>query len=82
MTTWRIEIQAEMEAHNEDWNCVESIAGEEFLDLEFDDGFGGVCGQPFTVWTQNRVYFPKEYDGAEGCISVSRNPDGLPTEHK
>ena len=53
---------------------------EELL-KEFDGGFGCSEGEPFTLWTTNRVYFPVVYDGAEWCASVSRNPDGKPTYH-
>ncbi len=47
----------------------------------FDAGYGGTEGAHFTVWTSKRVYFPVQYDGAEWCASVSREPDGVATEH-
>lgn len=52
------------------------------LDIEFEAGFGTPEGAPFTVWTNNRVYFPLESDGAKSCGSVARHPDGQPTEHQ
>ena len=81
MATWRELILEEMEKHADPWECVESIAGEDVLDVEFDDGFGPIEGEPFTIWTASRVYFPTSNDGAEYCRSVSRHPDGKPTEH-
>ena len=52
-----------------------------WLDVEFDSGFGCAEGIPFAIWTTKRVYFPTEYDGAEGCTSCSRDPDGSPKWH-
>ena len=34
----------------------------------------------FTVWTTNTVYFPVTYDCSLWTGSVSRNPDGKPTQ--
>ena len=81
-TTWRTEILAEMKRAGEEWADVEATTlTDEELDLPFNDGFGGTEGLPFTLWTHARVYFPWQYDGSEGCTSVARHPDGLPTEH-
>jgi hypothetical protein len=55
---------------------------DEEMNKEFDSGYGGTKGVPFTVWTKNTVYFPICYDGAEWVGSVSRNPDGKSTEHQ
>ena len=49
--------------------------------VEFNDGYGGAEGMPFTIWTKKNVFFPAVYDGAEWVACVSRNPDGVPTEH-
>ncbi len=78
-TTWRKLIKLEMGEHGETFDDVVSAVGD--LDVEFDPGHGGTEGPPFTVWTRNRVYFPACYDGLEWVASVSRNPDGKPTEH-
>lgn len=51
------------------------------LDVPFDNGYGGTEGRTFTVWTHTRVYFPTEYNGAEGVASVPRNPCDEPTRH-
>lgn len=82
ITTWRKDIQSSLARHGESWKDIESITlTEEQLDRSFNDGFGGSEGDPFTVWTKHRVYFPAVYDGSEWVTSVSRNPDGLPTIH-
>lgn len=82
MTNWKKQIEYVMELHGETFaDVVECTLTEEELVVEFDSGFGGSQGAPFTLWTTNRVYFPVVYDGAEWVESVSRNPDGKPTYH-
>jgi len=95
MATWRELIEREMAEQGETWDGIVSVAlpeqpaatdwGEpEFvadLDAEFDNGYGGINGCPFTVWTASRVYFPVVYDGAESCGSAPRNPGDVATEH-
>lgn len=51
------------------------------LDREFDAGYGCAEGGAFCAWTEKRVYFPVQYDGAEWVSSVSREPDGHPIYH-
>lgn len=82
-TTWRAMIGFAMEEVGEGWGDVVEMAPKDsgWLQDEFDNGYGGEQGIPFTVWTANRVYFPACYDGAEWVESVSRNPDGKPTDH-
>lgn len=80
--SWRKGITEHMERHGETWADVEACTlSEKQLDEVFDPGFGGTEGEPFTVWTALRVYFPGCYDGAEWVDSVSRNPDGVATAH-
>lgn len=82
MSSWVKHISIEMDCQGETWEDVESITlSEEELHREFDSGYGGEEGEPFTIWTKKRVYFPTTYDGSEWCSSVSRNPDGVPTRH-
>ena len=79
---WREMIAEEMEERGESWDdAVYSTLTSEQLNREFDTGYGGTEGNPFTVWTASRVYFPVCYDGAEWCGSVARNPDGHATAH-
>ena len=80
--TWRQMITEELKENKETWNDIVSITlTDEELDKEFDPGYGSREGQPFTAWTKRRVYFPVTYDGAEWVASVSRKPNGKPTEH-
>jgi len=82
MSNWKELIQHEMNIQKETFeDVVSSTLTEEELLKEFYDGFGCSEGEPFTLWTTNRVYFPVVYDGAEWAKSVSRNPDGKPTSH-
>lgn len=82
LTNWKQSIQAEMNLQSETFDdVVECTLTEEELMVEFNGGYGGSEGKPFTLWTTNRVYFPVVYDGAEWVESVSRNPDGKPTRH-
>lgn len=82
MTTWTEEISKEMKVRGEWWTDVESAVGVDHFNVSFNDGPGTINGKAFTVWTKNRVYFPTvDQDGAEGCESVSRNPDGFATWH-
>ena len=83
MTSWKKELTEAFEANGDSWDNVEqNTMSEEEMDAEFDNGYGGTEGIPFTVWTKDNVYFPICYDGAEWVGSVSRNPDGEPTEHQ
>lgn len=82
-TTWRKAIEQRMQENNDmtDGDFVYTLTEEE-MDIEFDNGFGGTKGLPFTAWTDEFVYFPICYDGAEWCGSIARNPDGNPTSHQ
>jgi hypothetical protein len=83
ITTWRQELEEEFKAHGEDFDdVVQCTLSETELDYEFDDSYGFENGMPFTLWTVNRVYFPVCYHGSEWVGSVSRHPDGRPTEHQ
>lgn len=80
--SWREMITWEMDRNSDSWDdVVSNTMTDEEMDVVFYSGFGGAEGVPFTIWTKRRVYFPTEYDGAEGVASVSRNPDGKRTEH-
>lgn len=81
-TCWRRGIEYAMGLHGEGWgDIVSSATPLPALDRMFDSGYGGSEGEPFTVWTHGRVYFPLVYDGAEWVGSVSRSPDGKATKH-
>jgi hypothetical protein len=83
ITTWKKEIEEELENNGETWSDIiyNTLDDEEVL-KEFDCGYGGTEGLPFTAWTSKRVYFPICYDGAEWCSSVPRDPCSERTRHK
>lgn len=82
MANWKVMLDEVMEDNGESWSDIEvNTMTKEEMDKEFDNGYGGTEGIPFTVWTARSVYFPACYDGAEWICRVSRNPDGNPTEH-
>lgn len=74
-TNWHTLITVAMDGRNESWeDVVEHTLDNEDLYREFDDDIGVEQGTPFTLWTQDRVYFPICYDGSEWVGSVPRNP--------
>lgn len=96
MANWREMIAGEMKCENDSWDDVigmafqhnpdqhdkyESPALDKMLDREFHAGFGWPEGDYFTVWTEKRVYFPVQYDGAESVGSVPRFPCNEATIH-
>lgn len=75
MTTWRAQITHEFYANRDSWeDVVHCTLSDSELDTEFNDGWGVTNGQPFTLWTENYVYFPICYDGAEWVGSAPRHP--------
>jgi hypothetical protein len=82
MTTWRALITQALAEHGESWADVEACTlTDAALDRPFNAGFGHPEGEPFTLWTTHRVYFPGVWDGAEWVDSVPRHPNGEATEH-
>lgn len=72
-TTWRKELAVAMEGV--DSGPVIAYAPDEAaFDVVFDPGYGGACGPPVLAWTEDRVYYPLQYDGAEWLGSAPRNP--------
>lgn len=82
LTTWEKELKITMADKGESLeDIVSNTLTPEQMIREFNDGFGGSEGHPFTVWTKKRVYFPVVYDGSEWVESVPRDPNGEPTIH-
>lgn len=82
MTTWKALLDAEFARVGESWpDVVANTMTSEEMNRQFDAGYGLPNGIPFTVWTENRVYFPHCYDGEETVASVARHPVGVPTPH-
>ena len=77
---WRDEIAREMKLRGETWDdVVASCVPNEVLSGPYEPEHGAGTEVAFTIWTENRVYFPATYDGWEWCESVPRNPDGTRT---
>ena len=74
MSTWRKLIQSEREDRADLASPLIVAPDESVLDDEFDAGYGGSEGPAFLAWTDDRVYFPVTYDGAEWAGSAPRNP--------
>jgi len=83
MTTWAIKIADAMADRGDDPSHVVAVAASETFDFdrEFNDGYGAVEGDPFTIWTEKWVYFPATHDGVEWIASVPRNPCAVITDH-
>lgn len=80
--SWFELLSKALKENEEIWEDVVShTLSQAELHQKFDTGFGGSRGNPFTLWTRNRVYFPAVYDGLEWVESVSRLPDGVPKNH-
>ena len=80
--TWRKLIK-EAAANNDDsFDSLVITIDEGELDREFDDGSGGTEGSPFTAWSNDYVYFPVCYGGAEWVDSVPRHPGCVASSHK
>lgn len=83
MATWKALLEQEMRARGETLADLESSTfPAQDMEKEFDAESGHIHGQPFTAWTAKTVYFPVGHDGIEWVGSVSRHPDGKPTEHQ
>ena len=77
--TWRGMILYEMECHDDNLSdIVASTLTNEQADIDSSRS-GESREASFTVWTEDRVYFPIGDDGLQWCGSVARNPDGKPT---
>jgi hypothetical protein len=81
-TNWKELIAEGMSYHQETLeDVVSTTLSDDDKVKEFNSGYGGTEGVPFTLWTKKRVYFPVVYDGSEWVGSVSRDPDGVATNH-
>jgi hypothetical protein len=83
ITTWRKELEEALTRRGESFDDVEAnTMTEEEMDREFESNYTKPeIAVPFTVWTENNVYFPFTCDGFAVWVSVvSRNPNGKPTE--
>lgn len=74
MTTWRDCFEDERNFAGDTSPVVAVAPDEAVLDVRFDGGYGSAKGPDVLIWTEERVYFPVTYDGAESLGSAPRNP--------
>lgn len=79
--TWRKMFEEVFADTGDTFETTKITLSQEELDVEFDAGYGGTNGKPFTAWSKKFVYFPAQYDGEEWIAYVSRNPNGKATDH-
>ena len=71
---WEKGLKEAFENNGDDFSKMITTLTDEELIAEFDNGFGGIEGVPFTAWGEKFVYFPICYDGTEWVGSAPRNP--------
>ncbi|MBL4940366.1 MAG: hypothetical protein JKY81_01735 [Colwellia sp.] len=81
MTNWMNLIEQEMDDRGDKGPIIHNSLTDNEMLVEFNDGYGGSEGIPFTAWTDARVYFPVVYDGSEWVGSAPRNPNNEETPH-
>lgn len=82
-TTWRQDIERERKERGDDVGpLVGCTLSEEQMDAEFDPRYDHYeDAVNFTAWTEARVYFATQYDGATDTDSVPRHPCDEADEH-
>jgi hypothetical protein len=81
LTTWRKEFEEAFKTTGDSFERLIIAIEPGGLDKEFDSGYGSTNGSCFTAWSDNYVYFPACYDGAEWIEYVFRNPCNQVTAH-
>ncbi|MBD3293368.1 MAG: hypothetical protein GF393_10620 [Armatimonadia bacterium] len=81
MTSWAKELREAVALTGDEYKYLTCTLSRAELAVEFDPGYGAPKGKPFTAWSDDWVYFPAEYDGAEWVAWVPRNPCGIAKAH-
>lgn len=82
ITTWDKHLRYEFSVTGDNYSKMVTTLTNEELHKEFDSGYGGEEGTPFTAWGDKYVYFPVCYDGAEWVGYAPRNLCDIITEHQ
>ncbi len=82
ITTWYSELMSAIKQHDDVLIRTMPPQGTDMWHTEFDPGWGGTEGEPFTAWGRDRVYFPLSYDGSEWIGSAPRNPSFEKLSHQ
>ncbi len=80
--SWKEMLVEEFALNGDDFEKMRTTLTVKELNKDFDAGFGGTEGTPFTAWGEKYVYFPICYDGAEWVGSAPRNPCDEKCEHQ
>jgi hypothetical protein len=81
-TTWRKLIQPLLEENGDSFDALQMCPDLNAFDTPFNDGYGTPEGPLFTAWSNQWVYFPVCYDGAEWVGCAPRNPCPIATDHQ
>lgn len=73
--SWKHLFEDVFKETHDNFDDLEITLSESELNKKFDTGFGAVKGKSFLAWSENWVYFPVCYDGAEWIEYVPRNPN-------
>jgi hypothetical protein len=82
MANWEQKLKEAFESNKEDFSQMVCTLSKEERLIEFDDGWGGAEGAPFTAWGDKYVYFPICYDGSEWVGCAPRNPCNEAMSHQ
>jgi hypothetical protein len=74
LTTWQALLDDARKDAKDESPVVSVAPNPDALEVRFDDGYGSPMGGHVLIWTEERVYFPVVYDGAEWLGSAPRNP--------
>tara|TARA_R100000951_G_scaffold101420_1_gene92990 strand:+ start:44159 stop:44389 length:231 start_codon:yes stop_codon:yes gene_type:complete len=74
MATWKEHFKETLEETGDKYEDLVCTLSDTQLNREFDDGYGGPEGTSFTAWSEEYVYFSRDYDGADYIDYALRNP--------
>ena len=81
MANWKEMLIEAFKETGDDFSKMKTTLSNEELLEDFDSGYGGSEGKPFTSWGEKYVYFPIVYDGAEWVGYAPRNVCKIKTSH-
>lgn len=81
MVSWNKLIEELLDDEKDTDVIIHSTLTDNRMNAEFDGSYGGSCGEPFTAWSNDWVYFPVVYDGAEWVGRVPRDPCDIASNH-
>lgn len=79
---WCDELKKAFEENGEKFSRMVTTLSKEELFREFDGGYGGTEGDPFTAWGEKFVYFPICHGGSEWVGKAPRNPCDIEMRHQ